>query len=89
MSSIRRQESALHEKLETLRGQLWDAQASIDIVAEALLSRFGNWPEGVPDYRRVLEGVSRVIDDVTGDLEPDVLLVEPQADTVAALEVQP
>jgi len=51
--------------------KIWQAQATIDCLAEALNVRFGgpdNWPANVPQYSMLLEGASSLISDATGNL---------------------
>lgn len=69
------QGGTLDEALDEQRAVLWDAQAIIETVAQALERQFGrDWPAGdMPIYPRVLRRAAALIDEATGALEAGVL----------------
>lgn len=67
--------SPISDALDEQRSVLWDAQAIIQSVAQALEQQFkvNNWPAAVPMYSRALQRAAALIDAATGALEAGVL----------------
>jgi hypothetical protein len=71
--------------LDDQRTQLFLAHAMVDTVSSALEQEFGeDWPAKYPEFPRVLREVSRIINDVAGNLEAGPL--EDRAHAIARAE---